>query len=490
MALAIGQIGIEQGDPRLTSLVEQVAQTLHARVWAMNAQQVVVASSMWAAHSGSAAPGVTAMTPPSTHLTLPARLGRLGDLTLLVEPLSGEAIPPHLAQALVELLATQAELLDGLDGLPDRHQRKNQFVYRLLFEPPRDAESEALLVRQGQMLGIDLSLPRAAIVIDASDYLLPHEETREAQEGLAEQERALRLRLTNGGATDRMEASTDEAAGARLRHAQRSERSERDEAQMQRRAQRIIDAVVSFFHLPSDTICAYVGGGEVVVLKASGTRDLLAWADKRPEARAMSTRASSPAVPAGMEGAEDVDRLQPSQEPSSSSLRARASWADLSALKRAGAGLLSRIRRDTGASISIGIGRYHPGIGGLSRSYQDARAALLLGRHFQGANQLHCLDGLGIAAFVGIADDRTKLELAWHLLGPLDHEPELIETLQVFFAADCSASRAAERLALHRNTLTYRLEKVTQLTGLDPRHFEQAIQIRLALLLRSLQHQP
>ncbi|MEO7001178.1 MAG: helix-turn-helix domain-containing protein [Ktedonobacterales bacterium] len=135
----------------------------------------------------------------------------------------------------------------------------------------------------------------------------------------------------------------------------------------------------------------------------------------------------------------------------------------------------------------MGIGRYHPGVRGLARSYQDARAAVLLGRHFQGANRLHCLDGLGAAAFIGISEEQTKIALARHLLSPLDQDPELLDTVSVFFAEDCCPSTTAQRLIIHRNTLTYRLDKVASLTGLDPRRFDDAVQMRLALFLRTLQ---
>jgi carbohydrate diacid regulator len=393
LALAIGQIG-----NRLTTIVEHTAQLLRARVWATDARHMVIASSEPEAIGHPLASDPEDL--PANMLRVPVWIAPAGEVILAVEMLSGEQISPYLAQVMVELIANQAALLAGI---PDRHQLKNQFVYNLLFDNVTD---EARLIRQGQILGIDLTIPRAAILIDATGYIF---------------------------------APGDSVP------------SELDEAQMQRRAQRVIGSVVQFFHLPSDTICAYVGGGEVVVLKASSTRDLIAWTDE--------------------DGA---------KEP-------RPSWADLSALKRAGTALLGRIRRDTGANINIGIGRYHPGILGLGRSYQDARAALLLGRHFHGSNQVHCLDGLGIAAFIGVADERTKVDLARHLLSPLDHEPELIETLDTFFAADCGPSTTACQLSIHRNTLNYRLDKITSLTGLDPRCFDAAVQIRLALLLRSLQ---
>lgn len=227
-----------------------------------------------------------------------------------------------------------------------------------------------------------------------------------------------------------------------------------NERRVERQAQLLIGSIVSFFRLPNDTICAHLGDEEVAVLKASNTRNLQGWADPR-------------------------------MEPDSGA----SSWADLGALKRASEALLARLRLDTGVPMSMGIGRHHPGLRGLARSYQDARAALSLGRYFQGPNRVHRLDQLGVAAFVGINDDHTKAELALHLLGPLDHEPDLFTTLEAFFGENCTPSATASRLGVHRNTLGYRLDKITSLTGLDPRCFDDALQIRLALVLRSLHTQ-
>jgi len=215
----------------------------------------------------------------------------------------------------------------------------------------------------------------------------------------------------------------------------------------------IISSIVNFFDLPDDTICADLGGGEFAILKASDTKNLSPWVDHHLEA----------------------------------SEREVSSWMNLEALKSAGSALLTCLRQETGSALSIGIGRYHPGILGLSRSYQDARVALRLGRRFNGHNQVYCLDRLGIAAFACVADETTKIELANHLLSPLDNEPDLINTLKIFFEEDCAFSMTAKRLCIHRNTLTYRLEKITSLTGLDPRCFDEAVQIRLALLLQELQ---
>jgi carbohydrate diacid regulator len=291
-----------------------------------------------------------------------------------------------------------------LERLPNQHELKNNFIYDLLHGHIHDEET---VLRHSRFLGLDLTPPRAVILIDAGEYILGSE----------------------------------------------GRRAELDEARAQRQAQMVIKSVVSFFQLPNDTICAYIGDGEVAVLKASNTRNLAGWT---------------------------ADEEVP--------LDSNASWANLAALKRAGDALLVRLRRETGSSVSVGIGRYHPGINGLAQSYQDAKAALSLGRRFHGHNQVHCLDALGIAAFVGVPDEQTKLDLAMHLLSPLDHEPEMIETLAAFFLENCSPSATAKRLSIHRNTLSYRLDKIASLTGLEPRRFDDAVQIRLALVLRSLQH--
>lgn len=386
----------EQFERVAAAVAERAAEILYAPVAVVDERGVVIAG------GGPGAVGRPldlAGEPGQACLRVPMHVdGRAGEV-LVAEQANGEAVSPRLAQVLVELMINQATVVARL---PNQQEWKHKFIHDLLHGAGRD---EADILREGQILGMDLKRPRAVILIDAAGYILP---------------------------------------------AGHAAWSEENEARVRRRAQLVIASVVGFFSLPDDTICAYIGDGEIAVLKAISTQDLAAWTDHE--------NGTGPANP---------------------------SWANLTALKRAGAALLARLQRDTSTAVTIGIGRYHPGVRGLARSYQDARAALSLGRRFQGRNQVHCLDGLGIAAFVGVADEHTKIDLATYLLSPLDQERELLETLTVFFAENCCPSAAAGRLAIHRNTLSYRLDKIASLTGLDPRCFDDAVQIRLALLLRA-----
>jgi len=388
-------------EPIARMIVDRVAGLMCTDVWVLDDQEIVVASSVL--RSIGLHFDLAHYTTPQSVLRIPISLeGYSGDV-IVGEPLNGERISPRLATSLVQMLVNQVLTAERA---PQPPERKNTFIYDLLQGTIAD---EAAVLREASILGLDLDSPRAVILIDAAQYIL---ETNPNSGGI-------------------------------------------DTARVRRRAQIVIGSVVRFFHLPNDTICAYIGNGEVAVLKASNTKNLIAWAG-----------------------------------PSAALDDMHSSWANLAALKRAGEALLEHLHGDINETISISIGRYHSGLHGIARSYEDARAALALGRRCYGENRAYCLDSLGAVAFVGISDERTKLELALHLLSPLDHEPELLDTLQVFFAQNCSASETAAKLAIHRNTLTYRLQKIALLTGLDPRRFEEATQIHLALLLRSFSIRP
>jgi hypothetical protein len=54
------------------------------------------------------------------------------------------------------------------------------------------------------------------------------------------------------------------------------------------------------------------------------------------------------------------------------------------------------------------------------------------------------------------------------LLDPLDRNPDLVRTLQVYLARDLDRRSTAAQLHVHPNTLDYRLRRIVELTELDP----------------------
>src|SRR5919197_2349498 len=121
----------------------------------------------------------------STCVRVPIRLEAQAGEVIVAEPPSGEAISPRLAQALVELVVNQTAVVAQL---PNQHELKNKFIHDLLRGPIGD---EASILREGQILGMDFTRPRAVILIDAASYILaPAASGRSGQVGGSASERA------------------------------------------------------------------------------------------------------------------------------------------------------------------------------------------------------------------------------------------------------------------------------------------------------------
>ena len=137
---------------------------------------------------------------------------------------------------------------------------------------------------------------------------------------------------------------------------------------------------------------------------------------------------------------------------------------------------------DLGHTITIGVGQYYPDLGGLRKSYQDAKLALEVGSKVWGLGRVYHIKQVGMfITLAGTSQDR-KAELAHQILSPLLRDEQLFKTVQAFLASGLNLTDAAEKLHIHRNTLIYRLDKTKKLVGLDPRHFDDALQIKLGLM--------
>jgi hypothetical protein len=83
------------------------------------------------------------------------------------------------------------------------------------------------------------------------------------------------------------------------------------------------------------------------------------------------------------------------------------------------------------------------------------------------------------------AADRLEL-----VLEPLADGPELIATLEGYFAADFDRRRAAANLHIHPNTLDYRLRRVAEMTGLSVGTAKGVQVLGAALTIRRMRAEP
>jgi len=150
-------------------------------------------------------------------------------------------------------------------------------------------------------------------------------------------------------------------------------------------------------------------------------------------------------------------------------------------LRRQVDGLLAR------SLVTIGVGRSHPGVGGLARAYREADQALAIARTLLGPGRTVHFDDLGVQRLLFQLRDNPELASFYDdLLGRLQaHDErqgaELVNTLEAFFECHGNHVRTAQRLHLHRNTLLYRLDRARQVLGVDFDDPETRLALQVAL---------
>ncbi|MFJ4920178.1 PucR family transcriptional regulator [Streptomyces sp. NPDC088725] len=133
----------------------------------------------------------------------------------------------------------------------------------------------------------------------------------------------------------------------------------------------------------------------------------------------------------------------------------------------------------------VAIGRSHPGAGGVVHSYEEALNALELGDLLDlGGPVLHAAD---LLVYPVLSRDREALaDLVRSTLIPLQQArggaQTLVDTLVCYFDSGCVAAEAARRMSLSVRALTYRLDRIHQLTGADPARPEHRYTLQTAAI--------
>jgi hypothetical protein len=143
-----------------------------------------------------------------------------------------------------------------------------------------------------------------------------------------------------------------------------------------------------------------------------------------------------------------------------------------------------------GCDPALGVGLPARGPEQVRESYREARAAagaagpgntLTLAR-------MTLVDRLTVMLASGATPERLIPDSVRAFIDEdLAKQGQLLATLDEYAACDLNARRAATALFVHRNTVLYRLQRVAELTGLDPHALPQLLDlITAARLVRGL----
>src|SRR5689334_6295621 len=141
------------------------------------------------------------------------------------------------------------------------------------------------------------------------------------------------------------------------------------------------------------------------------------------------------------------------------------------------------------ARVRAGIGGYHPGLHGISRSYLEAQQAIEVGRKLRPESTVHGHDDV-IPQLVLAQNPRLAERFVAQSLGKLmdpklRNRTQLTETLEAYLARG-SVKDAASALGLHRHTVLYRLDKLKEVLGGDLDLQATRLRLQLALDLQKI----
>jgi len=142
--------------------------------------------------------------------------------------------------------------------------------------------------------------------------------------------------------------------------------------------------------------------------------------------------------------------------------------------------------------ITVGVGRPVYGLTALRESFKEAERALTLSEQLWDESQVAFFGDLSLyELLLNVSDPSVLASFCDHWLAPLSsydeqHHTDLLPTLHAYFANNGNMARTAHILNIHRNTLVYRLGRITEIIQLDMDDPNVRLNLHLALKVQRM----
>lgn len=139
------------------------------------------------------------------------------------------------------------------------------------------------------------------------------------------------------------------------------------------------------------------------------------------------------------------------------------------------------------SQVVIGRSTAKPPSTGLAVALREARTAAYSPAAPTGG--VHDVDAIGVEGMLATLREGVGTDtFVGQVLGPVleydrEESSDLVSTLAAYLRHGCRPGPAAKELNIHRHTLSYRLERIAELTGRDPRDGDHLLAFTLALAL-------
>ena len=140
-----------------------------------------------------------------------------------------------------------------------------------------------------------------------------------------------------------------------------------------------------------------------------------------------------------------------------------------------------------GVAVTAGSGGVCSSASAIARSYAQARRALDTARRFGRTGEVVAFEDLGVYRLLFHVSDASELRgFTEQVLGPLieydqRHASDFVRTLDAFLSNNGNVQATARDLSLHVNSVTYRLQRIQAIAGIDLEESEDRLLAQVAL---------
>ncbi|MCR8644764.1 PucR family transcriptional regulator ligand-binding domain-containing protein [Paenibacillus sp. N1-5-1-14] len=145
------------------------------------------------------------------------------------------------------------------------------------------------------------------------------------------------------------------------------------------------------------------------------------------------------------------------------------------------------LKRSPHFDVQVGIGNIAHTLSELPQSYKEAQDSLQLGTIIKGKNAVAAFSDLGIYRLLCQIQhtdelvDFIPLSLTKLLAYKQPNRDDLIKTLRTFLHHHQNAAKTAEELFCHYKTVTYRMDRIKEITGIDLDDPDEMLSVQVGL---------
>ncbi|MBQ8352708.1 MAG: helix-turn-helix domain-containing protein [Clostridia bacterium] len=152
--------------------------------------------------------------------------------------------------------------------------------------------------------------------------------------------------------------------------------------------------------------------------------------------------------------------------------------------------IVQLMKEELGVDVLVGFGSTVKDVKDVSISYAQASGALRYAETFSVRGKVHSYREFVLVKMVEELSPHKQEEYRSELMDAPAQEvfedEELLATAEEFLLSNLHVSETSRNLYMHRNTLSYRLDKIEKSTGLNIRQFSDAMSFRVLSILYKL----